>query len=358
MSGFIQLHYLTVYPPSNPNRDDLGRPKTVIFGGEPRLRISSQAIKRAVRISDTMQKSLQGHMGERTQRIGEVIRNSLLIKGANEDQAIKLAKELADVFGKIDVEAEKKGQIRTRQLAFVSPEERAFAIDLAEKALNGEPLPSNKELKKLILRTADGAVDVGMFGRMLADDPDFNREAAVQISHALTTHRALVEDDFYTAADDLKSVSEDAGAGFVGDSGFGSGIYYLYACVDTELLIKNLDGDKDLAAHATSTLAEALAISTPSGKRNSFAHQTRAGYIRAEYGHQQPRSLAGAFFKPVIGDLMEGSIAALTKMNEQMSATYGPCQDRYAVMNMSAPQGSITEIRDFVLTAVLQNFND
>ena len=110
MSGFIQLHYLTVYPPSNPNRDDLGRPKTVIFGGEPRLRISSQAIKRAVRISDTMQKSLQGHMGERTQRIGEVIRNSLLIKGANEDQAIKLAKELADVFGKIDVEAEKKGK--------------------------------------------------------------------------------------------------------------------------------------------------------------------------------------------------------------------------------------------------------
>ncbi len=350
MSGFIQLHYLTIYPPSNPNRDDLGRPKTAIFGGEPRLRISSQAIKRAARISDTMQNSLHGHMGERTQRIGEVLRNALVEKGANREKATNIAKEIADVFGKLDTEAEKKGQIRTRQLAYVSPEERIFALDLAEKALNGEPLPDNKELKKLILRTADGAVDVGMFGRMLADDPDFNREAAVQISHALTTHRALVEDDYYVAVDDLKTASEDAGAGFVGDSGFGSGIYYLYACIDTELLIKNLAGDKDLAARATGALTEALAVSTPSGKRNSFAHQTRAGYIRAEYGNQQPRSLAGAFFKPVKGDFMEASITALTEMNEKMTAVYGPSEDRSEVMNILVPQGSLTAICDFVKT--------
>lgn len=355
MTGFIQLHYLTIYPPSNPNRDDLGRPKTAIFGGQPRLRISSQAIKRAVRISDVMQRSLEGHMGERTQRIGEILRSALVEKGADQQQATEYSEKLADVFGKLDAEAKKEGKIRTRQLAFVSPEERAYALELAEKAIKGENLPDNKELKKLILRTADGAVDVGMFGRMLADDPDFNREAAVQVSHALTTHRALVEDDFYTAVDDLKTVSEDAGAGFVGDAGFGSGVYYLYTCVDTDLLINNLAGDKNLAARAVSALAEALAVSTPSGKRNSFAHQTRAGYILAEYGYQQPRSLAGAFFKPIQGDLMAQSIEALTEMNEKMSKAYGPCSDRYQIMDVTTGQGSLATIRDFVQAAFLDD---
>lgn len=353
MSHFIQLHYLTIYPPSNPNRDDLGRPKSAVFGGEPRLRISSQAIKRAARISDVMQQALQGHMGERTQRIGEVLRAALIDKGASEDQATDLATKLADVFGKLDAEAAKKGHIRTRQLAFVSPEEKAFALELAEKALAGEALPDTKDLKKLVLRTADGAADVAMFGRMLADDPDFNREAAVQVSHALSTHRALVEDDFYTAVDDLKTSAEDAGAGFVGDAGFGSGVYYLYACVDVDLLVENLAGDRDLAARAVEALAEALAVSTPSGKRNSFAHQTRAGFIRAEYGCQQPRSLAGAFFKPVSGDLMAGSVEALTQMADQMTAAYGACADQQVEMNVAAGIGNLAQVREFVRGAVI-----
>lgn len=352
MSRFIQLHYLTVYPPSNPNRDDLGRPKSAVFGGQPRLRISSQAIKRSARISDVMQTALQGHMGERTQRIGEVLRSALINKGAAEDQATELAEKLADVFGKLDIEAAKKGHIRTRQLAFVSPDEKAFALSLAEKSLAGDELPDNSALKKMILRTADGAADVAMFGRMLADDPEFNREAAVQVSHALTTHRALVEDDFYTAVDDLKTSAEDAGAGFVGDAGFGSGVYYLYACINTELLVENLDGDRDLAARAAEALAEALAVSTPSGKRNSFAHQTRAGYIRVESGNQQPRSLAGAFFKPIDGDLMGNSVAALAEMANRMTAAYGPCADTFEEMNVSAEQGNLSQIRDFVRGAV------
>ena len=353
MSRFIQLHYLTVYPPSNPNRDDQGRPKSATFGGEPRLRISSQSIKRAARISDVMQTALEGHMGERTQRIGEVIERALTDGGAGEDEARDAARRIADIFGKLDAEAEKKnGQIRTRQLAFVSPEEKAFAIDLAKEAIAGEALPGNKELKKLVLRAADGAADIAMFGRMLADDPDFNREAAVQVSHALTTHRALVEDDFYTAVDDLKTAAEDAGAGFVGDAGFGSGVYYLYACMDTDLLVKNLSGDRDLAARAAEALAEALATATPSGKRNSFAHQTRAGFIRAETGAQQPRSLAGAFFKPVAGDLMAGSVTALEEMAGKMDAAYGDCAEATAVMNVAAESGDLAGIKSFVRGAL------
>jgi CRISPR system Cascade subunit CasC len=353
MSRFLQLHFLTVYPPSNPNRDDQGRPKTAIYGGAPRLRLSSQSIKRAARTSDIMQRELAGHLGDRTQRIGDEAVRALVAEGVERDAAMEVAKKVTDRFGKLDAEAEKKGSIRTRQLAFISPEEKAFVIDLARKALAGEALPKDKDLSKIVLRHADGAADIAMFGRMLADDADFNREAAVQVSHALTTHRALVEDDFYAAVDDLKAPSEDAGAGFLGEAGFGSGVYYLYACADLDLLEENLAGERPLAARAASALVEALATTAPSGKQNSFAHRPRAGYIRAEFGPQQPRSLAGAFFKPVVpdsrdGDLMIASVAALEDMADRLDHAYGPAAQRSAVMNVAAREGDLAAIRAFV----------
>jgi len=353
MNRFLQLHYLTIYPLSNANRDDLGRPKTANYGGAPRLRISSQALKRAARLSPAVQARLQGNLGDRTQRIGEVVREALAGSAVSDDRVTRVATKIADVFGKLDAEAAKKGAIRTRQLAFISPEERAAAIELGRKALAGEELPDVKQLKKQVLRSADGAADLAMFGRMLADDPDFNREAAVQVSHALTTHRALVEDDYYTAVDDLKTASEDAGAGFVGEAGFGSGVFYTYACVNIDLLAQNLAGDRELASRAAGALAEAMATATPSGKRNSFAHQTRAGYIRAEKGDAQPRSLAGAFFKPVDDkDLMAASVAALETMADRMDAAYGPCCKASEVMNVAAGQGTLKAICDFVGEAV------
>ena len=352
MSRFLQLHYLTIYPLSNPNRDDLGRPKTATYGGVPRLRISSQSLKRSARISSVMQTSLNGNLGERTQRIGEVVRDRLLKEGGRKSQVDNIANSVANIFGKIDKKSAKKGDIRTRQLAFISPDERAAAINLALSALAGEQLPKEKDLKKLVLRTADGAADVAMFGRMLADDPDFNREAAVQVSHAITTHRALVEDDYFTAVDDLKVASEDAGAGFVGEAGFGSGVFYTYACVDTELLVENLAGDCELASRSAGALAEALATATPSGKRNSFAHQTRAGYIRAEVGTAQPRSLAGAFFRPVTGpDLMAASVKALESMAAKMDAAYGACAEESETMNVAEQRGTLAAITAFAARA-------
>jgi len=349
MSHFLQLHLLTAYPPSNPNRDDQGRPKSATVGGTPRLRLSSQSIKRAVRQSSVMQTELMGALGERTQRIGNEIREVLVAEGASDDAVTDVVRSVAEIFGKLDAEAEKKGNIYIRQLAFVSPDEKAMAIEMARKALAGEPLPDSKELKKMILRNADGAADIAMFGRMLADAPDYNREAAVQVSHALTTHRALVEDDFYTAVDDLKKPSEDAGAGFVGDAGFGSGVYYLYACVDCDLLAENLAGDRELARKAASALVAGLATATPSGKQNSFAHHPRAGFIRAEFGKQQPRSLAGAFFKAVEGtDLMSASVTSLQDMAEKLDHCYGPSCDDLIVMDVAQGQGSLADVTGFV----------
>lgn len=354
MPKFIQFHLLTTYPVSNPNRDDLGRPKSAQFGGVNRLRISSQALKRAARVSAEMQTALAGHMGDRTQRIGEVVNTALESQGVAEDTRKKIAFQIMAAFGKVGKKAA-EGKFLTEQLAFVSPDERALAIELATRAANGEDLPKDKDLAKLILRPADGAVDIAMFGRMLADAPQYNREAAVQVSHAITTHRAEVEDDYYTAADDLKTAAEDAGAGFVGEAGFGSGVFYTYVCVDRDLLIENLAGDRDLARLGTRALARAIATATPSGKKNSFAHQTRADFIRVEADNIQPRSLAGAFFKPVSGpDLRVASVCALRDTAQNMDAAYDAIPADTVEMDAIAGQGSFAD----VLALIDRSFKD
>ena len=351
MTRFVQLHFLTVYPPSNPNRDDMGRPKTAVYGGVQRLRLSSQSLKRAARLSPAMSGALAVNMGERTQRLGEKVVEHLLEQGADVEKAREIAQQVAEVFGKIDTEPAKKNSdhVRTRQLAFISPDERQAAMELAERALAGESLDKEaRKLGKQILRTADGAVDLAMFGRMLADAPEFNREAAVQVSHAITTHRAETEDDYYTAVDDLKKPTEDMGAGFVGEAGFGSGVYYLYVCIDTNCLVENLAGDRELACKALEAVTEAFATASPSGKRNSYSHHTRASYIRAEAGDQQPRSLAAAFLKPVGGEnLLGDSIARLQETAAAIDKAYGAVAESSVEMDLAGDFGTLAEIKAF-----------
>jgi CRISPR system Cascade subunit CasC len=360
MSRFIQLHILTFYPPSNLNRDDTGRPKSAIMGGVERLRVSSQAIKRAVRTSEVFQQALNGHLGERTQRFGEEIEGHLVKeKGAPPERAREIARAIAKVFGKVGEPDKAKGDAgkakpevptaRTAQLAFIGPEERQTAIALAEGMLAG----GTDDIKsEQVLRRVDTAVDIAMFGRMLADNADFNREAAVQVAHAVTTHKVAIEDDFYTAVDDLKVPSEDAGAGFMGELGYGSGVFYLYVCIDKALLVKNLGGNAALAAQGLAALTEALATVSPTGKQASFASRARASFILAEKGDQQPRTLAAAFVKPIGGDdFLRASIDKLEKFSQAMDEAYGPCADAHCIMDITAGKGSLAEIKAFVAKA-------
>lgn len=204
MADFLQLHLLTAYGPSNLNRDDTGRPKSVVFGGAARLRISSQSLKRSWRESGAFRSALDGHMADRTQRLGQKVREYLVDGGMEDAEALTRARAIAGVFGKPRAENDREPAF-IEQLAFIAPEERARAFALADRALKGEfddPKPDD------LLRKSDTAADIAMFGRMLADHPKFNREAAVQVAHAFTTHKAVAEDDYYTAVDDLKPRDE------------------------------------------------------------------------------------------------------------------------------------------------------
>lgn len=359
MSRFIQLHLLTFYPPSNLNRDDTCRPKSAVVGGVERLRISSQAIKRAVRTSKAFKTALDGHLGERTQRFGEEIEAYLIEeKKAAPEKAREIARALAQVFGKVAAQEKGKNELpiaRTAQLAFIGPEERAAALALAMHLLESSGKINNDQVKAPeILRQADTAVDIAMFGRMLADNADFNREAAVQVARAITTHKVTIEDDFYTAVDDLKKPDEDAGAGFMGELGFGSGVFYLYVCIDKALLVKNLGGDSGLASQGLEALTEALATVSPTGKQASFASRSRASFILAERGDQQPRTLAAAFVKPVSGtDILKASIGKLKDTRTAIDEVYGASADALVEMDATAEdnKGSLAAIKAFVAEA-------
>lgn len=347
MTRFVQLHLLTAYPAANLNRDDTGRPKTVTFGGTTRLRISSQALKRAWRTSDVFQAKLGGHLGKRTQRFGEVVTEHLVERGVERERARSIAREVADLFGKVKGEKDANATY-IEQLAFIAPEEWRDALALAEKKARGEPTETDaKQLTKQILRKVDSAVDIAMFGRMLADDPDFNREAAVQVAHAFTTHRVLVEDDYYTAVDDLKGPAEDAGAGFIGEAAFGAGVFYSYICVDRELLTRNLGGAAELARDGIAALVEAAATVAPRGKQASFASRARASYLLAERGDSAPRTLAAAFLPPLPGrDLLRESIEALERTRADFAWAYGD-EPACAVMSVPDRRGTLAEVVAF-----------
>ena len=351
MSRFVQLHILTPYHPSNLNRDDLNRPKTAYMGEALRLRVSSQSLKRAWRTSELFQQSFSGSLGVRTKELGKGIYDELLAGGVAEKKALAWSRAMAGKFGKLKKETD-KNPTEIEQLCFVTPEEKEAVKALTQKLIETGEDPSDEDL--MLLRKSATAVDVAMFGRMLASDPVYNVEAAVQVAHAVTVNQATVEDDFFTAVDDLNQGIEDVGAGHMGEFEFGSGVFYLYICCDCAQLKKNLNGDAILAGRALAALAEAAATVAPGGKQASFASRSYAQYILAEKGDKQPRSLAAAFFKPVKhNDPVPEAIKALCSMRDQMDACYGPLAQDTRQMCVPRAEGSLADILAFIKEAAL-----
>ncbi len=345
MTQFIQLHLLTAYPPSNLNRDDLGRPKTAIIGGTERLRISSQSLKRAWRTSEHFESVLGNFRGTRTKRLGQEVYAQLTDKGVKEKDAQKWASTIAAVFGKV----KKEHPLEIEQLAHVSPEEWQAVVTLADKLADEGREPDNDELD--LLRSKPKAVDIALFGRMLASKPTYNVEAACQVAHAITVNPVKIEDDFFTAVDDLNTHEEDAGAGHIGDAGFASGVFYQYICINRDLLVENLQGDDSLANQAIAALTEVAAKVAPTGKQNSFASRAYTSYLLAEKGSQQPRSLSVAFLKAVrAGDPLTVAIEHLESQRDKFNKVYGECVDTSETLNAQLGEGSLDKIIKFVVS--------
>lgn len=384
MSQFVQLHLLTSYPPSNLNRDDLGRPKTAKMGGFERLRVSSQSLKRAWRTSSLFashwSEESDKTLGKRTKRIGlNWIYQGLVEHGVDEEQSRKWSREIIRAYGapEGDKDDGTDKALLSGQLVFISYAEqlklKSFVKDLALWLKNGtsndtvlevdglikkrdkskDKKGSNATLARaladILLVKKTTAVDIALFGRMLASVPSFGFEAACQVAHAISVHSVVVEDDYFTAVDDLNDGSEDAGSAHIGETGFAAALFYSYICINKALLVENLDGNEELANQAIRALTEAATKISPSGKQNSYASRAYASFVLAEKGDQQPRSLSVAFLKPVTAeDQADEAVKALVQQAENFDKVYGDCADSRYQVNALTGEGSFAELLDFV----------
>ena len=295
----IDIHVIQTVPPSNLNRDDTGSPKTAIYGGQRRARVSSQAWKRATR--DAFEQLLDPtELGVRTKRVVELLADEITAQNAElADRAAELAVGVLTAAG-IKTSAPRKADAlhESGYLLFLSRRQvqnlAELAVDTVRDAADGKIEFDKKEARARADR--EHSVDVSLFGRMVADATDLNVDAAAQVAHALSVHAVDNEYDYFTAVDDHKNAdeAEDAGAGMIGTVEFNSSTLYRYATIDVNRLQDNL-GDAEATRRAVEAFVRAFVASMPTGKQNTFANRTLPDAVLVVARESQSINLVGAF---------------------------------------------------------------
>lgn len=297
---YVDVHVLQDVPPANLNRDDTGSPKSARYGGVERLRVSSQAWKRATRL-DFQKHMPLGDLGMRTRRVSETVIRALEDGGIPSDVAGEIAVRLLEPL-KLTA-AKPKKETPSSDAAYLFFFSRRQLATLAERVKKHEELwASPEELPKVInvpeILGTRHSLDVALFGRMVADLASLNVDAAVQVSHALATHASPTQFDYFTAVDDAQNDAE-TGAGMIGTVEFGSATLYRYATVSVPQLIGNM-ADEAAAVAGVGQFLRSFITSMPSGKQNTFAAHTRPGLVLINIRRDQPVSYMSAFEAPVV----------------------------------------------------------
>lgn len=348
---FLDIHALQCVPPSNINRDDTGSPKTALYGGALRARVSSQAWKHAMR---EMFPSLlpEGKLGVRTKFVIPLIAERIAKKRPDlEESASDFAKAVLDATGIKSSETDRKGSdegtLATGYLVFIANRELDDLADIAiEWADEGiDPKKPDAKSKKDVQRAFKGiqAVDIALFGRMLADASDFNVDAAAQVAHAISVNEISQEYDYFTAVDD-EAAEDNAGAGMLGTVGFNSSTLYRYATVNIDALMEQLQSAEATAAGVAAFL-ESFVKSMPTGKQNTFANRTLPNVVAVTLRDDQSVNLSAAFEKPVYPtrDKSVTQIAAehLAEYAQEVEGAYGHPAQRSWHVSYGVDDGSL-----------------
>lgn len=296
---YLEIHTIHDVPPSNLNRDDSGSPKSAIYGGVERSRISSQALKRAARMSfeeglDPVDRSV------RTREMKRYFVSDLKARSVEDELAESAADAAVTALG-IKNDAKKD---RLSYLLYLGEAQRQAMSDQIVQALKETGEKETKALEKVLkeLKLSEQLhsghpLGVALFGRMVADHHDLTVDASTQVAHAISTHAVSKDFDYFTAVDD-GSTADEAGAGMIGTVEFSSSTMYRFGVVGMHQLQENL-GERESAITGAVSFAKHFATALPSGKQNSFAALTRPALVLFVVRSDQPMSLVGAFEKPV-----------------------------------------------------------
>lgn len=333
----LELHIIQSVPVACLNRDDLNSPKTAIFGGVQRARVSSQSWKRAIR---EMAKELSPDQfkGERTKLIYEPLVKEMLTAGLSVTDADDGAKKIIDALVKLDTKESDK--VKSTTLYFMSPLE----LQTLAKTYS-ETKDAKKALKSVDAKALKDAADISIFGRMVAIDHSLTVEAASMFSHALSVHKTDNEIDFFTAVDDLQPKGEDAGSGMMGSLEFNSATYYRFAALNMDMLadenhLKSMTLDERKSV--VRTFVEATIKAIPVARKNTMNANTIPDYVFGvvrEKGH--PIQLVNAFENPLRSSkgYKEEAIKQLKSEYEKLKTTW----DIQAVFDKAIPDMGIKE---------------
>lgn len=319
---YVDVHVIQTVPPSCVNRDDSGSPKTAVYGGARRARVSSQSWKRAMRVY-FRERFDESQLGVRTMKIVEMVADEIvkMEPSTAKADAVKKAQDILTVAGvKTKVKPKKEGDIpESEALFFLSAKQ---AENMAMLALKG---CDNKKEVQTALNMGSG-VDIALFGRMVADDPSLNTDASAQVAHSISTHRVENEYDYFTAVDE-KSPENNAGAGMIGTVEFNSSTMYRYATLAVHDLFKQLSEDSEVASKTVVEFVRAFVKSMPTGKQNTFANRTLPDAVLITVRNDQPINLVGAFESPVrankdTGGYVAGSVKALADYEAAVCSTF------------------------------------
>lgn len=333
----IEIHMIQNHSPANLNRDDLGAPKTCYFGGVLRSRISSQCIKRSIRMSEEF-KQLLG--GIRTRQLAKLIAKRVTSEG----DVLKRAERILEACGFKPKKPKKQDDGDSEQSKMLVYTTREAIHEMAALLQDGDEKDDKELAMSFAKLIAERTVvpDMALSGRMLEPDKaagqiwkDRNTtvEAALQVAHAISTHEARLEVDYYVAADDIPG--KDAGAGYVDEAMFGSACFYKYFSIHWETLVNNLKGfvgdHEKLAAHTVGAFIRSAALANPTGKQNSFAAHNPPDGMLIEIKNA-PISYANAFANPVGNgerDIISQSIAQLAQYVHDLDTGYGKPTKRF-----------------------------
>lgn len=346
---FLDLHVVQSVPASCLNRDDTGSPKSMVYGGVTRGRVSSQCWKHAIR--EQFQTSQPDMCGIRSMWFVNYLRDVLMQKDGSltEEKAGMVAFQvLNNLFGvsvelkavSDDANAEKFIDLSTakmKAITFLSKGQldavadylidhwqdvddimsKVEKLDL-DKQVKDESFNKAKSMKGLkdALRGAISA-DMALFGRMVAQSQDLSVDAACSVAHAVSTHAVDTEYDYYTAVDDMQPDGE-TGAANLGTLEFSSMTMYRYATVDVIDLAEKIGVD---TVDVVAAFMHGFIMSMPSGKSHSYANFTLPDAVYVALRADYPLSLASAFEKPVSGH--DGYVAdSVSRLNEYRANLY------------------------------------
>lgn len=313
---YVDFHIIQTMPPSCVNRDDTGSPKTAVYGGVRRARISSQAWKKATR--DLFKEILEkDKLAQRTKDVvGMVIEHI-----PNADNIENLPDKVRTLInlGTNDTISDKSGSSALYFLGYYEAKELAKLVIRQEngKKIDKEEVLRAMSAKKNGEHLQSLAVETALYGRLVTNQPVLNTDASCQVAHAISTHKVNTEFDYFTAIDD-RSPEDAAGAGMIGTVEFNSSTLYRYATIAAHDLKKQLGGSSE-AAEAVAKFAEAFITSMPTGKQNTFANRTVPDYIMIAIRKDQPVNLVSAFEEPVKtfdGGFVKQSIKKMTDYSE------------------------------------------